>query len=137
MTANHPLPATGTGVKAPTAKLEAGAAGSDCVVKVGGGLAAERASAFVEQRIPKSHGDECAGRARRLGKMGHFAAVISGAWAQVVCGIETRFSLRGVARKFADLTATGCECGHGRTNEQHGGKIELGIGDSLRTKVDE
>ena len=36
MTASHPLPAAGTGVKAPTAKLETGAAGSDCVVKVGG-----------------------------------------------------------------------------------------------------
>jgi len=36
MTTSHTLPVTGTGVKAATAKLETGAAGSDCVVKVGG-----------------------------------------------------------------------------------------------------
>ena len=36
MTTSHTLPVTGTGVKAATAKLEAGAAGSDCVLKVGG-----------------------------------------------------------------------------------------------------
>ncbi|MCU0783871.1 MAG: ABC transporter permease [Verrucomicrobia bacterium] len=36
MTASHPLPVNGTEVNAPTAKLEAGAAASDCVVKVGG-----------------------------------------------------------------------------------------------------
>ena len=36
MTTSHTLPVTGTGVKAATAELEAGAAGSDCVLKVGG-----------------------------------------------------------------------------------------------------